>query len=539
MRCRRLGGVHDAAPFITDIRGRVVGAAGRQLAVAIVFWLGLLRVSTSLGTDPEPSAWPSRFQQDANLFDVCFVNPQVGWAVGDRGTILNTRDGGQSWRLQRCPVGCRLESVSFIDPSQGWIAGGWTVPYTHRSVGVVLRTTDGGETWELTQRELLPWLTGVHFRDEKHGLVWGYPSAMYPAGILESRDAGAHWSPRPGHTTGWIDAAVDERGQGLLLERSGQLAHLGPDELARLGPAGEDSRLPQQIQLTPQGLGLLSGNQGLVRIREGRAGSWQIPRHLPDSAVLAEFDWLAIDAIDDRIWVAGVPGTSVLHSPDAGHRWELLATGQSLPIHALDFVDAENGWAVGALGMILATHDGGRTWEVQQGAGRRLAVMGVFGQPELIPWELVAQVAAGEGYFMSLEILSASPAMRSRTGTTPPPTRLHEATTRLGGSGANLIQALPAPDVRLALSSAQLRAQWDQAIQGDSLAQVTEYLVRQFRTWQPDLVVLADSSELDRGISELTRQVVLESTERAADPGQFPQQLAAGLPTWRVARLES
>ncbi len=28
---------------------------------------------------------------------VCFINANIGWAVGNAGTILNTTDGGISW----------------------------------------------------------------------------------------------------------------------------------------------------------------------------------------------------------------------------------------------------------------------------------------------------------------------------------------------------------------------------------------------------------------------------------------------------------
>ena len=37
---------------------------------------------------------------DARLNDVCFVDLRLGWAVGDRGTIWHTDDGGRSWQLQ-------------------------------------------------------------------------------------------------------------------------------------------------------------------------------------------------------------------------------------------------------------------------------------------------------------------------------------------------------------------------------------------------------------------------------------------------------
>ena len=37
--------------------------------------------------------------EDAELADVCFVDAQRGWAVGDRGVIWHTADGGRRWQL--------------------------------------------------------------------------------------------------------------------------------------------------------------------------------------------------------------------------------------------------------------------------------------------------------------------------------------------------------------------------------------------------------------------------------------------------------
>src|SRR5688572_29841787 len=81
---------------------------------------------------------------DAELTSISFVNDRLGWAVGDRGVVLHTADGGASWKPQVSGVGCRLRSVWFIDERHGWTVGGESIPITGRTRGTVLRTTDGG-----------------------------------------------------------------------------------------------------------------------------------------------------------------------------------------------------------------------------------------------------------------------------------------------------------------------------------------------------------------------------------------------------------
>ncbi|RDI99685.1 glycosyl hydrolase [Dyella solisilvae] len=59
-------------------------------------------------------------------------------AVGQRGQIVYSDDGGGSWRQAVVPVSSDLVAVSFPTPQQGWAVG---------HDGVVLHTSDGGATW--------------------------------------------------------------------------------------------------------------------------------------------------------------------------------------------------------------------------------------------------------------------------------------------------------------------------------------------------------------------------------------------------------
>lgn len=61
-------------------------------------------------------------------------------AVGERGIIVLSDDGGQSWRQAACPVSVTLTAVRFADASNGVAVG---------HGGVALTTTDAGESWAL------------------------------------------------------------------------------------------------------------------------------------------------------------------------------------------------------------------------------------------------------------------------------------------------------------------------------------------------------------------------------------------------------
>lgn len=60
-------------------------------------------------------------------------------AVGQRGHVLYSDDGGEHWQQARVPVSSDLVAVHFPTPSHGWAVG---------HDGVVLHSADGGATWE-------------------------------------------------------------------------------------------------------------------------------------------------------------------------------------------------------------------------------------------------------------------------------------------------------------------------------------------------------------------------------------------------------
>ena len=67
-------------------------------------WLPVLLVSalTTLGVQSllmaaRPQVNSLEMLEDAELTDVTFVDPDRGWAVGDRGVIWQTVDGGRHW----------------------------------------------------------------------------------------------------------------------------------------------------------------------------------------------------------------------------------------------------------------------------------------------------------------------------------------------------------------------------------------------------------------------------------------------------------
>jgi photosystem II stability/assembly factor-like uncharacterized protein len=61
---------------------------------------------------------------------------QIGYSVGDQGTILKTTDAGSTWQSQQSGTSQRLNKIYFIDLDFGFAVG---------ENGLILRTSSGGE----------------------------------------------------------------------------------------------------------------------------------------------------------------------------------------------------------------------------------------------------------------------------------------------------------------------------------------------------------------------------------------------------------
>ena len=488
--------------------------------------------------DADPLTSP-QMRADARLNDVVFLDHRVGWAVGDRGTILTTADGGRTWTIRESGVSAALNAVFFLDRQRGWIAGGMAQPHTKSTIGILLSTRDGGETWHRNRGPALPALKRIGFFDENAGWAAGSSTALYPSGILTTDDGGRTWKGIPGEKgLGWQAAYFFGPEGGAVGGVQGSSAYLRGTDLraARTPPFG--LRGVAHIELIPPVFGWLVGDEALVMMTSDLGATWQTPPGPLPEGVAEQFDFAAVAARGTRCWIAGSPGTRILHSDDAGRTWALLPTGQSLPIHALHFADEERGWAVGALGTILATSDGGRTWRRQRGGGRRAALLGLFAAAETVPAELFARLCGEDGYLGVAEVLGRRDVEVVRYGEATEADRLHEALVSVGASEGRTAWRFPLRQAGLAISEAQVAAGWDGANDGMGTDRLREHLVRQIRLWRPEVVITDGPNATDGEEAVLLGRLVREAVREAADPtAHLGQMTVAGLEPWEVRRV--
>ncbi|MEX2172472.1 MAG: YCF48-related protein [Pirellulales bacterium] len=517
--------------------------ARNVLLVALALCASLLCTGRMVAqqTAASPTGLPQLAEvmaEDAELADVFFIDARRGWAIGDRGVIWHTADGGRQWRRQNSGVTCPLSSVWFISSTHGWAVGGATTAYTHATAGVVLHTTDGGQAWTAIPAPMLPALTRVKFFDPQHGVAAGARTAFYPSGVFATIDGGRSWQTMSSGSSGaWLAADFVDPDQGAVAGPGGHFAAIAQREVRSSPLAAPDRRALHAVKLVAPTGGWLVGDGGIVRTTRDLGASWQSPTGDLPSEIARAFDWRSVAIVGSRVWIAGSPGSIVLHSPDNGATWQLQPTGQTTPLRGLAFADAQNGWAVGALGTILATQDGGRTWHLQRAGGRRAALWAALTRPERTPPELIAKHAAAEGYFTAATYLFADDEEATELSASEGP-RTREAIARFGGSSADIDWQLPLPPDAASLSPAALQAELDRRTDGQALALLEARMVRDLRMWRPDVVLIEQPATLGGDPAVAILHSAMETAIVAAgDAARYPELAAVGLSPWQPKRL--
>ena len=251
------------------------------------------------------------------LLDIAHAGKRLV-AVGDRGHILSSDDGGSSWTQAKVPTRQLLTAVYFVDEMHGWAVG-------HDAL--ILGTSDGGQTWtrQYENRDGEVPLLDVWFENAQHGLATGAYGVL-----LETTDGGQHWSDvaeRLDNEDGThLNAIAEIPGSGLFIV--GEMG--GMFRSADMGATWERVESPYEGSL----FGVVGGGKPGTVVAFGLRG------HLFRSADFGD-SWQAIALLDDghpiesgladgnllpdgRIVVVGHGGT-VLSSDDNGQSFKLFS----------------------------------------------------------------------------------------------------------------------------------------------------------------------------------------------------------------------
>jgi len=280
--------------------------------------------------------WHSIFPEPTgnDLDDVYFADEMNGWAVGEKGTIIYTSDGGVSWTHQESNTDVRLRSVCFTDNQTGWITGGETHPIPGEYI--ILHTDNGGDNWIRQDYDSTGCMRNIYFTDTEHGWIVGDDNYT-----LHTSDGGENWN-------------VQDCGSGY----SNQWEVFFIDTLN----------------------GWITSDEGLKRTFDG-GENWtiKIPGDFESVFFLDEDEGWASTFVYGYMSSSGI----LIHTNDGFDTWDTLYQHNDAGIltpgftstgyYSMFFMDSINGWTLhyscysggwvpGCSYRLLETHDGGTTW---------------------------------------------------------------------------------------------------------------------------------------------------------------------------------
>ncbi|MEX0608799.1 MAG: YCF48-related protein [Balneolaceae bacterium] len=272
------------------------------------------------------------FSQDsgvnADLNDIHFMDHLNGWAVGDDGTIIHTKDGGISWKKQNSTTYLDLNAVHFMDHLNGLVVG---------RNGIIIHTNDGGQNWikneysfiypdelyvvkdegraqRIKKQSISPELEAVHFTDLKNGWAVGASGT-----IIHTKDGGENWSRQTSRSDDYL----------------------------------------YDIYFTDNKNGWAIGSRGFVVQTKDGGENWNV-QSFPGSSLIFAVHFT--DLLNG--WVVGYNGL-VVQTKDGGENWNEQALTDRDNLYAVHFINHLEGWAGGRYGSLFMTNDGGQTWKKQ------------------------------------------------------------------------------------------------------------------------------------------------------------------------------
>lgn len=274
------------------------------------------------------------------IYDIDFVDPQNGLAIGQDGLILKTGDGGQTWKqiALELPLQEWQAAQPHIfalsrgtDPRKVWAVG---------PAGTIIYSEDGGETWQNLSLGRDVTLNGVSFVSDTEGWVVGEFGT-----ILHTVDGGKTWEEQK-HVLNLPKYTRPE-----LSEEEAIRQRVPPLYLEDLFLVAVNFRTPTE--------GYIAAESGILLRTEDGGRTWT---NVPSGSFNTLLSVLVTP--DGRGVATGVLGTIAVAQ---NGRWTLV---QAVREHVLTWIRdvslTKEGWfgvAVGGKGTILLTRDGGREWQ--------------------------------------------------------------------------------------------------------------------------------------------------------------------------------
>ncbi|KAL4419318.1 hypothetical protein ABPG77_006006 [Micractinium sp. CCAP 211/92] len=336
VRCQAEQAAEPAAPALGR---RTLLSAGLALSAAAAAQPALpAHANRPLSAEWEVVDLP--IEKDVLLLDIAFTgtDPNHGFLLGSRQTLLETFDGGKTWAPRTVQAAqdegfnFRFNSISF-NGDEGWIVG---------KPAILLHTTDGGKSWE--RIPLSAKLPGAPVLVTALDAPGSAEMTTDQGAIYVTSNGAMNWTAAVQET---VDATLN---RVISSGISGASYYEGSFSNISRNPAGD------YVAVSSRGNFFMTWEPGQTYWR---------PHNRPSTRRLQNMGYTP----DNKIWLTTKGGDIYyVDSTGEGKFGQAKINSRGFGILDIKFVNDKLGYACGGSGSLFKTEDGGQSWKREKAA---------------------------------------------------------------------------------------------------------------------------------------------------------------------------
>ena len=283
-----------------------------------------------------------------DLRDVALLDNGEFWGVGYDGKnvdrIYLSKDRGATWEPVEVPGnGSTMRAIMFSDGQNGWAVG---------NDGLLIRTKDGGTTWELLKPsgstkngERQADLHAVHFINANVGYIAGNKRTASKTSdevwgdveILCTKDSGENWRRCYQKNEPLTAFQITSNAQSTFAV-FGDRAIRTDDQGETWQEISTSAKHISWIAFSADGTGWLVGSHGVFQQSIDGGKTWQEPASLP--AEFANREWWAVAFNSSGIGLAVGEKSTLALTTDNGKTWEMQTVIKTDHLRAVRMQDS-------------------------------------------------------------------------------------------------------------------------------------------------------------------------------------------------------